>query len=75
LREERPEPTRSSFSYPPFAIAIKKTPNVKAVIDLNKPFSGANWTTDGIHLGKEGYALWMKALVDGVSDALGCTKQ
>ena len=59
---------------PGFNDAIKKTRNVKAVIDLNRPLSGANWTTDGIHFGHEGYALWTKALADGVSDALGCTK-
>jgi lysophospholipase L1-like esterase len=54
--------------------AIKKTPNVKAVIDLNKTLSGANSTTDGIHLGHEGYALWTKALVDEVSDALAARR-
>jgi len=59
---------------PDFNDAIKKTPNVKAVIDLNKPLSGANWTTDGIHFGQEGYALWTKALVKGVSAALGCAR-
>ena len=59
---------------PGFNDAIKKTPNVKAIIDLNKPLSSANWTTDGIHFGHEGYALWTKAMVEGVSDALGCTK-
>jgi hypothetical protein len=57
---------------PGFNDAIKRTPNVKAVIDLNKALSGANWTTDGIHFGHEGYALWTKAMVEGVSDALGC---
>jgi hypothetical protein len=59
---------------PSFNDVIKATPNVKAVIDLNEPLSAANWTTDGIHLGPEGYVLWTKAMVDGVSDALGCTK-
>jgi lysophospholipase L1-like esterase len=54
--------------------AIKTTPNVKAVIDLNKPLSGTNWTTDGIHFGPEGYALWTKAFVEGVRDALSRTK-
>jgi hypothetical protein len=59
---------------PSFNDVIRATPNVKAVIDLNEPLSGANLTTDGIHLGAEGYTLWTKAMVDGVSDALGCTK-
>jgi len=59
---------------PSFNDVIRATPNVKAVIDLNEPLSGANLTTDGIHLGAEGYALWTKAMVDGVSNALGCTK-
>jgi lysophospholipase L1-like esterase len=57
---------------PKFNDVIRATPNVKAVIDLNKPLSAANWTTDGIHLGAEGYALWTKAMVEGVSEALGC---
>jgi hypothetical protein len=52
--------------------AIKTTPNVKAVIDLNSPLSGANWTTDGIHFGERGYALWSTALVNGMIRALGC---
>jgi lysophospholipase L1-like esterase len=57
---------------PGFNDTIKSTPNVKAVIDLNEPLSSANWTTDGIHLGAQGYALWSKVMVEGVSDALGC---
>jgi lysophospholipase L1-like esterase len=57
---------------PGFNDTIKSTPNVKAVIDLNEPLSSANLTTDGIHLGPQGYALWSKAMVEGVSDALGC---
>jgi lysophospholipase L1-like esterase len=46
-------------------------PNVKGVIDLNEPLSHANWTTDGIHLGQQGYALWLTALVSGMRKALG----
>jgi lysophospholipase L1-like esterase len=57
---------------PSFNDTIKSTPDVKAVIDLNGPLSSANWTTDGIHLGPQGYALWSKAMVEGLSDALGC---
>jgi lysophospholipase L1-like esterase len=60
---------------PPLNDAIKTTPNVRAVIDLNKPLSSANWTTDGIHFGPEGYALWIQALLEGVNKALGCTKR
>lgn len=55
--------------------AIRKTPKVSAVIDLNTPLAGANWTTDGIHLGPEGYALWTQALLKGVNNVLGCTKR
>lgn len=55
--------------------AIKTTPNVRSVIDLNKPLSSANWTTDGIHFGHEGYALWTQALLEGLSDALGCARR
>jgi hypothetical protein len=54
--------------------AIRTTPNTKAVIDLNEPLSAANWTTDGIHLGSAGYDLWTNALIDGISNALGCAK-
>lgn len=51
---------------------IKTTPNAMAVIDLNGPLSGANWTSDGIHLGSAGNELWTKAMVDGVRDILNC---
>src|SRR5258708_35432179 len=57
---------------PSFNDAIRSTPNVKGVIDLNESLAGSNWTTDGIHLGQPGYALWSKTMVQGVSDALGC---
>jgi lysophospholipase L1-like esterase len=57
---------------PSFNDAIKATPNTKAVIDLNEPFSEANWTTDGIHFGPAGYDLWTHAMVDGVKNALVC---
>lgn len=57
---------------PGFNNAIKATPNTLAVIDLNEPLSGANWTTDGIHLGHAGYDLWTHAMVNGVRNALGC---
>jgi hypothetical protein len=52
----------------------KTTPNAKAVIDLNEPLSGANWTTDGIHLGSAGNELWTRAMVDGVENVLACAK-
>ena len=52
---------------------IKTIPNTKTVIDLNEPLSGADWTTDGIHLGAAGSALWTKAMVDGVRRVLDCT--
>jgi lysophospholipase L1-like esterase len=52
---------------------IKATPNAANVIELNAPLSGANWTTDGIHFGPDGYALWTKAMVDGINGALGCS--
>jgi hypothetical protein len=53
---------------------IKTTPNATAVIDLNEPLSGANWTTDGIHLGSAGNELWTRAMVDGVGNVLACAK-
>jgi hypothetical protein len=69
---------KGSESYDPTLVPklngiIKTTPNPKAVIDLNEPLSGANWTTDGIHLGAAGNALWTKAVVDGVRRVLDCT--
>jgi hypothetical protein len=59
---------------PIFNVVIKETPNVTAVIDLNQPLSAANWTTDGIHFGPEGYSRWTKAMIEGISAALGCAK-
>jgi lysophospholipase L1-like esterase len=47
------------------------TPNIKAVIDLNAPLSGANFTTDGVHLNPAGYALWRSKIFNGIEAALG----
>jgi lysophospholipase L1-like esterase len=52
---------------------IKATPSATGVIDLNSALSGANWTTDGIHFGPDGYAIWTKTVVDGIHVALGCS--
>jgi hypothetical protein len=52
---------------------IKATPNATGVIDLNSALSGADWTTDGIHFGPDGYAIWKKTVVDGIHGALGCS--
>ncbi len=57
-----------------FNDAIKATPNIRAVINLDEPLSSANWTTDGIHFGPAGYDIWTNAMVDGVKNALGCTE-
>jgi hypothetical protein len=51
---------------------IKATPSATDVIDLNSALSGANWTTDGIHFGPDGYALWTKTMVEGIRGVLGC---
>jgi lysophospholipase L1-like esterase len=51
---------------------IATIPQVKTVIDVTTPLSDKNLTADGIHLSAEGYALWTKAIVDGVSAAFGC---
>ena len=51
---------------------IKAAPRIRGVIELNAPLSNANLTTDGIHLATEGYALWMKAMIDGIGKAAGC---
>jgi lysophospholipase L1-like esterase len=51
---------------------IKATPGRRGVIDLNTPLSSADLTTDGIHLGEDGYALWMRAMIEGITKAEGC---
>jgi lysophospholipase L1-like esterase len=45
---------------------------MKAVIDLNAPLSGANFTTDGVHLNPAGYELWTSKILNGIEAALGC---
>jgi hypothetical protein len=52
---------------------IKAAPSATGVIDLNSALSGADWTTDGIHFGPDGYAIWKKTMVDGIRSALGCS--
>jgi lysophospholipase L1-like esterase len=52
---------------------IKATPIAVGVIDLNQPLSGPQLTSDGIHLNKKGYAMWISAMVAGIRDALDCT--
>jgi hypothetical protein len=52
---------------------IKATPSATDVIDLNTTLSGADWTTDGIHFGPDGYALWMKTMVEVIRGVLGCS--
>ena len=54
---------------------ILAVPNTTAVIDLNGPLSGTNFTTDGVHLNKAGYAVWTSAIVNGISAALGCIQR
>jgi lysophospholipase L1-like esterase len=41
-------------------------------VDMRATMTGANLTTDGIHLTAEGYEKWNAALGEGISDALGC---
>jgi lysophospholipase L1-like esterase len=67
----------SKFGYDPQIVpALNRTilavPNTRAVIDLNAPLSGANFTIDGVHLNAAGYALWTGAVLRGVEAALGC---
>ena len=70
----------SSFGYDPQIVpalnrTILATPNIKAVVDLNAPLSGANFTTDGVHLNPAGYALWRSNILKGIEAALGCAQQ
>ena len=67
----------SKFGYDPQVVpalngTILATPNIKAVIDLNAPLSGANFTTDGVHLNPTGYKLWRSTILKGIDAALGC---
>jgi lysophospholipase L1-like esterase len=67
----------SSFGYDPQIVpalnrTILATPNTKAVIDLNAPLSGANFTFDGVHLDPAGYGLWRSNMLKGIEAALGC---
>jgi lysophospholipase L1-like esterase len=67
----------SKYGYDPQIVpALNRTilsaPNIRAVIDLNAPLSGANFTIDGVHLNADGYALWTDAVLRGVESALGC---
>ena len=69
----------SKFGYDPQIVpalnrTILATPNIRTVIDLNAPLSGANFTIDGVHLNAAGYALWTGAVLRGVEAALGCFK-
>jgi lysophospholipase L1-like esterase len=70
----------STYGYDPQIVpALNRTilaaPNVRAVIDLNAPLSGANFTVDGVHLNAAGYALWTGAVLKGVEAALGCVRK
>ena len=52
--------------------AIRATPKASSVIDHNQPLSSTDLTTDGIHFGEAGYAIWIKAMTEGITHALGC---
>jgi GDSL-like Lipase/Acylhydrolase family len=70
----------SKFGYEPQIVpALNRTiltaPNTRAVIDLNSPLSGANYTIDGVHLNAAGYALWTSAVLRGIEAALGCSQK
>jgi hypothetical protein len=43
------------------------------VINVTQPLLNSNLTSDGIHLKAEGYAIWTKAIMDGVDQTLGCS--
>jgi hypothetical protein len=51
---------------------IRATPNVEMLIDVTRPLAEGNLTTDGIHLSAQGYVIWTKAIVEGISRALQC---
>ena len=70
----------SKFGYDPQIVpALNRTiltaPNTRAVIDLNSPLSGANFTIDGVHLNAAGYELWTGEVLRGVEAALGCSQK
>jgi lysophospholipase L1-like esterase len=57
---------------PTFNPAIRATPEAGSVIDLNEPLSSTNFTSDGIHFGEAGYAVWIKTMTEGITHTLGC---
>ena len=44
----------------------------ETIIDLNKQMIGSHLTTDGVHLNDQGYALWTRAIIEGIRKGLGC---
>jgi hypothetical protein len=44
----------------------------EAIIDLNEQMIGSHLTTDGVHLNAKGYALWTRAIIEGIRKGLGC---
>jgi lysophospholipase L1-like esterase len=57
---------------PTFNAAIRATPEAGSVIDLNEPLSSINFTSDGIHFGAAGYAVWIKTMTESITNTLGC---
>jgi len=51
---------------------IKEIAGSGAAIDLRESMNEANLTTDGIHLNSRGYELWIKAVIGGIVNRLGC---
>ena len=46
----------------------------ETIIDLNEQMIGSShFTTDGVHLNAEGYALWTRAITEGIEKGLVCT--
>ncbi len=44
----------------------------ETIIDLNEQMIGSHLTTDGVHLNAKGYALWTRAIIEGIKKGLGC---
>jgi lysophospholipase L1-like esterase len=57
---------------PKLNAVIKSIPGRVGIIDVTTPLSAQNYTSDGIHLKREGAELWTEAMLGGIGRALGC---
>ena len=71
----RPGALASSYNpslVPELNTVIRTAPKRVAVFDVTKPLSAQNFTSDGIHLTRDGSTLWTRTLQNGIGRVLGC---